>query len=173
MDMLHTCCFTGHRPETLYQGQDTESSVYEKIYAALEQAIEDGYRCFMCGAARGADLLFAEAVLRQKRMFPDVELVCVLPCRDQAANWPYEDREAYADILDAADSVVCLNEQYTRGCMHQRNRYMVDRSSLLIAAYNGSPGGTEYTVRYAKSRKLSIRYLLTMTSQDDSGQLSF
>ena len=40
--------------------------------------------------------------------------------------------------------------------MHQRNRYMVDRSSLLIAAYDGTAGGTRYTVEYARSRGLQI-----------------
>ena len=30
--------------------------------------------------------------------------------------------------------------------MLRRNRYMVDRSSLLIAAFDGTLGGTMYTV---------------------------
>lgn len=33
--------------------------------------------------------------------------------------------------------------------MMQRNRYMVDHSSMLVACYNGQPGGTWNTIKYA------------------------
>ena len=33
--------------------------------------------------------------------------------------------------------------------MMDRNRYMVDHASVLLAAYNGSPGGTMNTTLYA------------------------
>ena len=42
---------------------------------------------------------------------------------------------------------------YTPGCMNRRNRYMVDRSSLLIAVYDGIPqGGTLNTLSYAMGK---------------------
>ena len=34
--------------------------------------------------------------------------------------------------------------------------YMVDHAALLIAAFDGSPGGTRYTVEYAMRRGLEI-----------------
>ena len=40
--------------------------------------------------------------------------------------------------------------------MQRRDRYMVDHSSLLIAAFDGTPGGTQYTMQYAMSRGVSI-----------------
>ncbi len=41
----------------------------------------------------------------------------------------------------------------TPGCMQRRNRYMVDRSSLLIAVYDGIPqGGTLNTLSYAMGK---------------------
>ena len=49
---------------------------------------------------------------------------------------------------------------------------MVDRSTLLIAAYNGSAGGTEYTFNYATKKHLRIVNVLDrITEQTD--QLSF
>ena len=43
-----------------------------------------------------------------------------------------------------------VQHHYTKGCMLRRNRYMVDRSSLLIAVYDGTPkGGTMNTLAYA------------------------
>jgi uncharacterized phage-like protein YoqJ len=39
--------------------------------------------------------------------------------------------------------------------MHLRNEFMVDRSSRLIAVYDGeSAGGTRYTLQYAMKKGL-------------------
>lgn len=40
--------------------------------------------------------------------------------------------------------------------MQRRDRYMVDHASLLIAAFDGSPGGTRYTLEYAMRQGLQI-----------------
>ena len=41
-------------------------------------------------------------------------------------------------------------------CMQRRDRYMVDHSMLLIAAFDGTAGGTRYTVEYALRRGIEI-----------------
>lgn len=38
----------------------------------------------------------------------------------------------------------------------QRNAYMVDHSSLVIAVYDGMAGGTKNTVDYAAARSVRI-----------------
>ena len=40
--------------------------------------------------------------------------------------------------------------------MLRRNRYMVDRSSLLIAVYDGTPSGTAATVRRAEQQGIEV-----------------
>lgn len=172
MKISKTCCFTGHRPEKLYINGEDELTVYNKIYAAVRDAALDGYVLFMCGASRGGDFLFGEAVIALKSEFPELELNCVLPCRTQSASWDNSDRGRYADLLDASSAVICLHDEYTRSCMHERNQYMVDRSSLLIAAFNGSDGGTKSTVAYAGRRGLRTVNVLTPPRQETE-QLSF
>ena len=50
-----------------------------------------------------------------------------------------------------------VQRHYDRGCMLRRNRYMVDRSSRLIAVYDGLLlGGTMYTVSYAMKQGLKV-----------------
>lgn len=171
MNIAKVCCFTGHRPEALFS-RDSEDEVYNGIYSAVEDAVFDGYEEFICGACRGGDFIFGEAVIRLKESYPSLRLVCVLPFRNQAELWSNEDRDRYADLLDMSDEVICLNDSFKKGCMHQRNRYMVDRSSLLIAAYNGTKGGTEYTLGYAKKKGLRIVNVLT-PHFEQSAQISF
>ena len=56
----------------------------------------------------------------------------------------------YRALLDRCDFETMVQHHYTAGCMARRNRYMVDRSSLLIAVYDGQPqGGTLNTLTYA------------------------
>ncbi len=173
MDKLTTCCFTGHRPGVLFETAN-EAEVLNKIFKAVESAVADGYTDFLCGGCVGGDFLFADAVIMAKSKYADkgLRLCMCLPCRDQSAKWDRHTRDRYSGYLDVADSVVCLNEKYVNGCMQQRNRYMVDRSSLLIAAYNGTPGGTAYTFRYAS--KCGLRIVNVLDKQrEESNQLSF
>ena len=61
-------------------------------------------------------------------------------------------------ILKKADSVTLVSERYTPECMLKRNRYMVDKSDLVIAVFNGiKSGGTWYTINYAQKKNKTIR----------------
>ena len=40
--------------------------------------------------------------------------------------------------------------------MMQRNRYMVDRASLLVACFDGRPGGTMNTILYAQRSGVQV-----------------
>ena len=43
--------------------------------------------------------------------------------------------------------------------MNDRNRYMVEHSSLVIACYNGKPGGTKNTLRFAQESGCKIHII--------------
>lgn len=65
-------------------------------------------------------------------------------------------RKRYNDILMQCDSTVLLSDKYTPRCMMDRNRYMVDRSEILIACYDDKSGGTWNTIKYAMSKDREI-----------------
>ena len=148
-----TCSFTGHRPEKLPWGSNESDprcvQLKERLTDALEQAYADGFRHFICGMARGADFYFAEAVLRLRGEQQDVTLEAAIPCEEQAQRWREEERERYFHLVELCDYETMIQRHYDRTCMQRRNRYMVDRSSRLIAVYDGMLGGTMYTVHYA------------------------
>ncbi len=60
----------------------------------------------------------------------------------------------YNAILQQADLVRFVCPSYSRDCFQRRNEWMVDRSSRVIAVYNGEPGGTRNTIEYAKAKKV-------------------
>ena len=154
----HRCCFTGHRPEKL---RLSEREVCAALEREIHNAITDGFHVFISGMARGTDIWAAEIVLAMKKKYPDknINLIAAIPYEGQTNKWSEDWKKRYADILNQADEKVLLQKQYTRGCLHARNRYMVDNSSFIIAVFNGEEGGTKYTIDYAKKQGLRIKIL--------------
>lgn len=117
---------------------------------------EYGITNFISGMALGVDLDFAETVLKLRNDFP-ITLECAIPCPNQTLNWDVKDKLRYDSILKRADNVKLVSERYTAECMLKRNRYMVDKSELIIAVFNGiKKGGTWYTINYAKKENKVI-----------------
>ncbi len=82
----------------------------------------------------------------------------VLPCppEEQSLKWTNEQREHYKKLLEQADKVRVLSPRYTKSCMLDRNRHMVDCSAYLICYLREQHGGTFYTVNYAEQQGLEI-----------------
>ena len=106
--------------------------------------------------AIGCDMYFAEAVLKLKEQHDDVTLEAAIPFGDQPGRWNAALRRRYNGLIDRADKVTVLQYGYTPDCMMRRNRYMVDRSSLLLACYDGRPGGTMNTILYAERNEVKV-----------------
>ena len=87
---------------------------------------------------------------------PGLRLVAVIPFRGQESRFPAVDRERFRRVLAAADHSVTLSPSYHAGCYAVRNNYLVEHAALLVAWYDGSPGGTHYTVRRALVRGLEF-----------------
>ncbi|MEG1657954.1 MAG: SLOG family protein [Oscillibacter sp.] len=154
------CCFTGHRPTKLPWKQDEQDprclALKRRMLDAVEAAYEEGYRHFLCGMAQGCDLYFCECVLHLRENCPEVTLEAALPCPSQAARWPEDQQARYRRLVSACDFETMVSETYSASCMQRRDRYMVDHASLLIAAFDGTAGGTRYTMEYAMRRGLDM-----------------
>ena len=160
MERELTCCFTGHRPMKLPWGMNESDprclALKAELAARLDGLYELGCRRFLCGMAIGCDMYFAEAVLALREMHPELRLEAVIPFGDQPGRWNEKQRLRYNSLIDRADSVAVLQTAYTPDCMMRRNRYMVDHSSLLLACFDGRPGGTMNTILYAERCDLRV-----------------
>ena len=155
-----TCCFTGHRPQKLpwkFNNKCIQAqAVWKKTEQEIESAIKLGYDTFLCGMALGFDLACAEIVLKLKKQYK-IKLYGILPCLDQANKWSASQQENYNCLLKKLDGIRCIYKNYTGAeCMHERNQFMIDNSSLVISLFNGKPGGTKKTLDYAKQQGLDI-----------------
>ena len=108
--------------------------------------MDDGFVTFISGMARGVDIWAAEIVLRLRESNPAIHLVAASPYHGFESRWSADWQSRYNDILRQADVVRFVCPSYSRDCFQCRNEWMVDRSSLVIAVYNGEPGGTRNTI---------------------------
>ena len=161
------CCFTGHRRLSPREKARLRPQVRTLI---RRLCLERGVHTFLAGGALGFDTLAAQQVMlcKEQDLLP-VNLVLVLPCLEQSAKWPLQDSVLYEDLIARADEVIYTGDLYTPGCLHRRNRYLVDHSAIC-AGYlkNGSVrSGTGYTVQYAAAQGLEIINLAEPQQEGD------
>lgn len=144
-----TVAFTGHRDV------HDPNWVYDCLKMTIKDLIAKGADTFICGGAVGFDTLAATAVLELREQYP-IRLMLAIPCEGQDAKFSPAMKSTYQQIRADADEEVVLYPYYQRGCMHSRNRYMVDHCDLLVAYCHKPTGGTAYTVDYAKEQGKKI-----------------
>ena len=147
------CCFTGHRPEKL---DLPERKVKILLEEEIKKAIEDGFLTFITGMARGIDMWAGEIVLSLRKKNPEIHLICTPPYAGFETRWDLSEQRLYNKILDKADYTKFICEHYSRSCFQIRNCYMVDHSKRVIAAYNGTSGGTKNTIDYATRKGVEV-----------------
>lgn len=155
MDNKTVVAFTGHRPKKFpwrYDELDPRCVALKAVLTEQITALADaGITQFLSGMAEGADVWSALSVLALQEKNPKVKLHCILPCREQADKWTASSQDLYRSILERADSIVYVSRAYHKNCMLERNRFLVDHASALLAVYNGEwRGGTAATMRYAQ-----------------------
>ncbi len=153
MDKIHTCCFSGHRPEKL---NISEIEVKNRLQTAVKEAIQDGFQFFITGMARGVDIWAAEIVLNEKSLNSNIELICAVPFENFENSRSQSEKKRYCDIINASTNTIYICKHYFKGAFQFRNHYMVDNSSRVICAYNGENGGTKNTLVYAKRSGVEI-----------------
>ena len=182
-DRLTTVAFTGHRT---YGGQAaaalraTVGELYargfrtflcgmamgfdlaaaEAVLACRDSETGSAFSPAVDSAAASSASVFSPASAPDPHFphtpMPGLRLVAVIPFRGQESRFPAADRECFRRVLAAADHSVTLSPSYHAGCYAVRNNYLVEHAALLVAWYDGSPGGTHYTVRRALGRGLEF-----------------
>lgn len=161
-NILKTVCFTGHRPDKL-GGFDPNNplakKVKEKLKASIVDCISKGYDTFISGGALGVDQWAAEIVIDLKNQH-NIKLVIAKPFPSQDKVWNDIAKKIFQNICSKADSIVDVSpDPYAAWKMQARNEYMIKNSSLVIAVYDGTEGGTGNAVKSALKKNKAIIYI--------------
>ncbi len=151
-------CVTGHRPERL-------GSVDAMANSFGSFLINEKVDTVLVGMAEGADIQAAWAC----RVL-GVPYHAVRPFYGHVSG-PHEE---YFEVLGHAEKVTVLDWSQTYPgphVYHNRNRYMVDNSEAVFAAWDGQQrGGTWQTIVYARSQGKRI-YRFNVVDPGASGWL--
>lgn len=152
-DRTVSAAFTGHR---FYDFSQREF-IQERLTSAISEAYEHGIRNFISGFALGIDLMAAQLVQSLKCNLPGISLTAAIPFEGQAERYNIYDKRVYRRLLELADKVIVLSDCYYPRCFLDRDEFMVENASYLIAYYDGrEKGGTYYTVKKARARGIPI-----------------
>lgn len=108
--------------------------------------------------AAGVDLIAASVVVRLRGEMPEkgIALEAAVPFPSQPVRWRKETRAEYFRLLKLCDRVNIFSEQFSVAAYRERDRYMVERSSLVIAVESSPNGGTARTLAYARRQDRKI-----------------
>ena len=138
----NSCFLSGHRELSFQQLEELTPVLYQ----AAEEQIKKGYTHFYVGGSKGFDTRAEVIITRLKKIYSNIQLTVVLP---------FPPREKYYS-LGGIDEVYILYDHYQKGCLQQRNRYMVEQcASGIIYSYRKG-GLTAYTKKYAEELGLEI-----------------
>ena len=151
IDKRFTMAVTGHR-------EIKEKISVEALTLIFEGAIYSGYDTFLIGMAVGFDTLCFN-VLTEIRKSKNIRIIACIPCEKQDLKCSDFQKREYAKMLELADEKIVLSKEYTPYCMMNRNRFMVDNCSQLLAYVREKKGGTKSTVEYAERKGVFIRYI--------------
>ncbi len=150
---------TGHRPPKL-GGYKIPNPTQTKLIDLTKEILTQWRpNKAISGMALGYDQYFAQACLELA-----IPLIAAIPCEGQEKIWPESSQKIYHDILaQAAEVVIVSPGSYAPEKMKIRNHWMVDRCDKLLAAFDGSPGGTGECVSYAQKINRDIIRINTQT----------
>ena len=163
IDIKKTACLTGHRPKSLPWGYDETKesclSFKKDLQTIFTGAYKYGLINYLVGMAEGFDMIGAEALIELRKKYKDINIIAAVPCKGQELRWKPEQQKRYHKLLKQCDEVIILSDTYTNTCMNDRNKFMVEHSSVVIACCNGKPSGTLNTIRFAKEKGCKIRII--------------
>ena len=170
-------CFTGHRPSKLggynwnsKKNKQIMNSIRETVINIYNNMVDDETLRVKVGGALGIDQMAFAICYDLIEEGYNIELIVCVPFKDQPKMWPNKSKLLYKDQLNKADEVIYVDrltntkyinannkiDIYVQNKMQLRNIYMVDDSDIVIAYWDGSKGGTDNCIKYAKSLNKKI-----------------
>lgn len=142
---------TGHRPDKLSGYAPAAEQARRRLAVRALKALQPS--TVISGMALGWDQAVANAALDL-----GLHLIAAVPFAGQEKAWPESSQREYRRILARANEteVVCAGG-FSKQAMQLRNEWMADHCDVMLALWDGSPGGTGNCVRYCrKIRRVTL-----------------
>ena len=154
---------------TEYQSTQRQFNKYDNrlkhikkiICNEIIKAVDQGYKSFYCGLADDFELLCLEALYEIKNVNPNLTTIGILPHFIRKSNLQEIYGVEYTAMIKKLNETRYIFDKTTDTIsLFERNKYMVNGSSLMIA-YSNDPANNNIlrTLKYAESQKLQIKII--------------
>lgn len=147
---------TGHRPNKLNNEYDLKGPLTKAIAFEVYRIFDELRPTqIISGMALGFDMILAICAIRK-----NIPFIAAIPFAGQELKWPHSSQVLYRTILESSlcSPIIVCEGEYAPWKMHRRDEWMVDNADKVLACWDGTKGGTGYTVEYAtKINKPLIR----------------
>ncbi len=136
---------TGHRPPKI-GGYDPSNPLRQAIIAELKWSLSRLKPTrVITGMALGVDQDMARLCVEH-----GIPFIAAIPCAGQEKTWPEHSKKEYQVLLGLAHRIVEISAlEYHPSLMQRRNEWMVNNCNVLVAVWDGTPGGTANCYQYA------------------------
>lgn len=115
-----------------YIGNDNYSKLKDDIAAYI---IANRVTKVISTMGSGAGIATALAALELKEQGDDIELECLIPCKNYEGKRNDKEKEIYSSILKKADNVKYLAEQYSSGCIIKTTKASIDEANVILMIF--------------------------------------
>jgi len=144
--------FTGHRPQKL-GGFKLPNPIYNNVCQQIEKTLRElKPDKVISGMALGVDQWAASISYKL-----GIPFIAAVPFIGQESVWATESKKIYNKLLaKAVEKVIVSDGEYSAQKLQIRNEWLCNHSDILLAIFDGSPGGTANCIKYAKSINMKI-----------------
>ncbi len=167
-----TVAFSGYRTSKI-TASNLDPMILFKIKDSVRKCIinlyERGFRRFISGGSSGFDLIVGKVLLELRdETLSDIKIIVAIPHQKQYKDYSPQEQCLYLRLIDTADETTYISKEYHDSAYLDRNKYMLNHSSLLVCYYDGQRGGTMHTVNRALRLGHEIINLCTEYNIPDS-----
>lgn len=151
---IYTVSFFGHRE--LKNPFNAEAKLEEIIRDLLNN---NSYVEFLVGRDGLFDQIVSSAIRRisKEYNYGNSELILVLPYMKSEYRKNTESFEAYYDCIEICEKAA---HSHFKAAIQIRNRWMVDRSDLVVCCIEHKSGGAYQTIKYAEKQEKKIHNII-------------
>lgn len=145
---------TGHRPKYCpCKYKENHPWLTKLKHKLIEQIKKDKPELIISGMAIGWDTWLAKAAL-----YMGVPLHAYVPFPESGSRWPKKSQKIFNDILDAADEIRYISNEYSPEVFFVRDQAMIDNCDRVWALWNPDmkQGGTYATLQMAERQNREV-----------------
>lgn len=146
---------TGHKPNKLGSYKIPNPTYNFVMAETAKTVLEYKPSKIITGLCIGYAQWVAELAIKL-----NIPFIAAVPFMGQELLWSKDAQSTYRQLLHHADVVEVVSPGgFASWKMQARNQWIVNNCTLLLAAFDGSPGGTYNCLDYAKEQDKKIKII--------------